>query len=191
MLSLERYTSWQCFLSREAPRSRLGCSMRTKWPSCRFVVTTSLPYQCILPVRETRTLLSVYVGSAKGMNFASARKGTCSRGWVYPQSSVLGQIKHEAARSFRFVECFLHRRFNVRNWAWHASLLIPSYSIWTFNFISLVKHEYRKVRNINVNQKERETERELFSIKHLHLHSSNTISRDINIMSHIACTNMS
>lgn len=29
---------------------------------------------------------------------------------VYPQSSVSGQIKHEAARSFRLVECFLPRK---------------------------------------------------------------------------------
>lgn len=36
----------------------------------------------------------------KGDERERGREGR-SRGWVYPQSSVSGQIKHEAARSFR------------------------------------------------------------------------------------------
>lgn len=128
---------------------RFSYSRRAEWPSCRFVVTTSLPYRRILPAKETwppglRQFRRRDEFCERGKGWRCMGRWGHSVGWVYPQSSVLGQIKHEVARSFRLAwnVSFTRDSQRIMDWTAHAFYFVVLYGIWTFNFISLSEWIY-------------------------------------------------
>lgn len=164
-----RYTSRQCFPAREASRPRFSYSTRAEWPSCRFVVTTSLPYRRILPAKETRTL---------DPRWFRRRDEFCERGkerWVR-RRGVDGIREDGFTRRARFqvkLNMKLHDRSGSRgafpsqeihriaDWAEHASCLVALCGIWTLNFISRPEWIYYTARSEILMMTER---------RQLHLH---------------------